>query len=178
MGRLNSRKDAQNAQGATSARGALWNAPVRRTAESGVALRLPPHSKKEGPTAALGQWPTCRGRAGGIRRPAIWGHGAICFAASASRPRRSTPGPGFGHEAGRIPSAVAGGPCVRSWTQRETADNTQRKPLLLLALSGVFLLRFADRQLLSLLFHDPPRRTRLGATRSRSQRSTRWKLRM
>ena len=36
-----------------------------------------------------------------------------------------------------------------------------RNPLLLLRLSGVFLLRFAERQLVGLLFQAPPRRTRL-----------------
>ena len=35
-----------------------------------------------------------------------------------------------------------------------------RKPRLLFRLSGVFLLRFADRQFLALLFQLPPRFTR------------------
>jgi hypothetical protein len=35
----------------------------------------------------------------------------------------------------------------------------RRKPLLLLRLSGLFLLRFADRQFLGLLFQEPPRNT-------------------
>ena len=35
-----------------------------------------------------------------------------------------------------------------------------RNPMLSLRLSGVFLLRFAARQFLGLLFHEPPRRTR------------------
>ena len=38
---------------------------------------------------------------------------------------------------------------------------TTRNPLLWLRLSGVFLLRFAARQFLGLLFQLPPRRTRL-----------------
>ena len=38
---------------------------------------------------------------------------------------------------------------------------TTRKPLLLLRLSGLFLLRLAARQFLGLLFHEPPRNTRL-----------------
>ena len=38
---------------------------------------------------------------------------------------------------------------------------TQRKPMLLLAFVGVLLLRFAHRALLALLFHEPPRNTRL-----------------
>lgn len=37
----------------------------------------------------------------------------------------------------------------------------KRKPLLLLRLSGVFLLRLAERKLFALLFHEPPRSTRL-----------------
>lgn len=37
---------------------------------------------------------------------------------------------------------------------------TRRKPKLLFSLSGVFLLRFATRQLLALLFQLPPRFTR------------------
>ena len=35
--------------------------------------------------------------------------------------------------------------------------HTTRKPTLLLVLSGVFLLRFADRQFSGLLFQEPPR---------------------
>ncbi len=37
--------------------------------------------------------------------------------------------------------------------------------MLLLRLSGVFLLPLAERHLLALLFHDPPRSTRSGAPR-------------
>ena len=37
----------------------------------------------------------------------------------------------------------------------------KRKPLLLLRLSGVFLLRLADRKFAGLLFQLPPRSTRL-----------------
>ena len=45
----------------------------------------------------------------------------------------------------------------------DTPTNTTRKPLLLLRLSGVLLLRFDDNRLSgSLLFHDPPRNTRIG----------------
>jgi hypothetical protein len=36
----------------------------------------------------------------------------------------------------------------------------RRNPLLSLRLSGSFLLRFAARNLLGLLFHEPPRSTR------------------
>ena len=43
---------------------------------------------------------------------------------------------------------------------RPTTGNTTRKPLLLFRLSGWFLLRFAERQFLSLLLKEPPRRTR------------------
>ena len=37
----------------------------------------------------------------------------------------------------------------------------RRKPILLLRLSGVLLLRLATRTLAGLLFHEPPRITRL-----------------
>ena len=40
------------------------------------------------------------------------------------------------------------------------ADKTTLKPLLSLQFVGVLLLRFAERQLLSLLFQQPPRTTR------------------
>ncbi len=36
----------------------------------------------------------------------------------------------------------------------------RRKPTLLLRLSGLFLLRFAERRLSALLFQEPPRNTR------------------
>jgi hypothetical protein len=36
-------------------------------------------------------------------------------------------------------------------------DTTTRKPILLLWLSGVLLLRLLERQLLPLLFHEAPR---------------------
>jgi hypothetical protein len=36
----------------------------------------------------------------------------------------------------------------------------RRKPRLLFRLSGELLLRFAERQLFALLFHEPPRLTR------------------
>ena len=36
----------------------------------------------------------------------------------------------------------------------------RRKPLLLLRLSGVFLLRLAERRFVGLLFQEPPRSTR------------------
>jgi hypothetical protein len=39
----------------------------------------------------------------------------------------------------------------------------RRKPTSLLRLPGVFLLRFAERQLTALLFQLPPRMTRLAA---------------
>lgn len=38
--------------------------------------------------------------------------------------------------------------------------HTTRKPTLLLRLSGLFLLRLAERRLSGLLFQDPPRKTR------------------
>lgn len=39
------------------------------------------------------------------------------------------------------------------------ADNTTRKPLLLLRLSGLFLLRLAARAFSGLLIQEPPRST-------------------
>ena len=44
---------------------------------------------------------------------------------------------------------------ITMWAPRHT-----RKPTSLLRLSGALLLRFAARQFLGLLFHDPPRSTR------------------
>ena len=50
--------------------------------------------------------------------------------------------------------------------------NTHRKPMLLLRLSGVLLLRFEDNRLSgSLLFHDPPRNTREVCRCRRSNRA-------
>ena len=42
----------------------------------------------------------------------------------------------------------------------EEREDTNRKPMLLLRLSGVFLLRLAARRLFSVLLNDPPRNTR------------------
>jgi len=42
----------------------------------------------------------------------------------------------------------------------ESVDSTTRKPLFLLSLFGLFLLRAAQRTLLSLLLNAPPRKTR------------------
>ena len=42
----------------------------------------------------------------------------------------------------------------------ETPTRTTRNPTLLLRLSGVLLLRYADRKFVGLLFHEPPRNTR------------------
>jgi len=40
-------------------------------------------------------------------------------------------------------------------------EQTTRKPILLLRLSRVLLLRLAERTLLDVLFQEPPRKTRL-----------------
>jgi len=48
------------------------------------------------------------------------------------------------------------------WKNKVRRDRAQRKPMLLLMLSGVLLFRFAERALLLLLFHEPPRSTRSG----------------
>ena len=46
------------------------------------------------------------------------------------------------------------------WSFEGTPRDTTRKPLLLFLLSGLLLLRLADRQLSALLFQLPPRLTR------------------
>jgi hypothetical protein len=54
-------------------------------------------------------------------------------------------------------------PAVQAYplTKQRSAVLERRKPLLLLRLSGVFLLRLADRRFCGLLLlNDPPRRTR------------------
>jgi hypothetical protein len=43
-------------------------------------------------------------------------------------------------------------------------DNTTRKPMLLFQLSGSFLLRYEQRALLAVLFHEPPRSAGVGAS--------------
>jgi len=51
----------------------------------------------------------------------------------------------------------------RLWHPRKctpAANTATRKPLLSFRLSGLFLLRLAERQFAGLLFHDPPRSTR------------------
>ncbi len=51
----------------------------------------------------------------------------------------------------------------RLWHDRKctpAADTATRKPLLSFRLSGLFLLRLAERQFLGLLFQEPPRSTR------------------
>ena len=45
-------------------------------------------------------------------------------------------------------------------------EHNTRKPMLLFRLSGLFLLRFADRALSGLLFQDPPRSTRPSSQRA------------
>ena len=45
--------------------------------------------------------------------------------------------------------------------QSHTGGLARRKPMLLFVLSGLFLLRFAERTLCGLLFQEPPRFTRL-----------------
>lgn len=54
---------------------------------------------------------------------------------------------------------------LTAWTAPEKGrkdvdeHTTTRKPLLLLSISGLFLLRTAAAALSGLLFHDPPRKT-------------------
>ncbi|MBI3162865.1 MAG: hypothetical protein HYZ23_10155, partial [Chloroflexi bacterium] len=42
-------------------------------------------------------------------------------------------------------------------TQYYDVEQTKRRPMLLLKLSGSFLLRYEQRALFRLLFHEPPR---------------------
>lgn len=48
-------------------------------------------------------------------------------------------------------------------------NREQRKPMLLLVFVGLFLLRLAERTLLSLLFHAPPRNTPTGIPANQAQ---------
>lgn len=79
-------------------------------------------------------------------------------------PLRPSPGGGDG---GRVSGAGAKISlktlALRRFRNADSGGNkglAGRKPLLLFLLSGLLLLRLAERQLLSLLFHEPPRRTR------------------
>ena len=56
---------------------------------------------------------------------------------------------------------------MRVW--REAIVLATRKPTLLLRLSVVFLLRFAERRFCGLLFQEPPRKTREGAVQGGDQ---------
>ena len=82
------------------------------------------------------------------------GRGGAAFASSA-RPRRSA-GPGSDSRDTLAVTVMAAIP-VRIIARVPAAT---RKPTLSLRLRGWFLLRFADRQFLPMLFHEPPRRTR------------------
>jgi hypothetical protein len=67
--------------------------------------------------------------------------------------------------AGTGPGRWSGPWCWRRVRERAASDRcrelARRKPILVLRLSGVFLLRVADRQLCASLFQLPPRITRL-----------------
>ena len=58
-------------------------------------------------------------------------------------------------------------------TDQDVSPSSTRNPLLLLRLSGVLLLRFAERKFVALLFHEPPRNTRSGAPRLQPPRRVR-----
>ncbi len=63
------------------------------------------------------------------------------------------------------PSGISPVFCFCHLAAEPPTTNTTRKPLLLLRLPGVLLLRFDDSRLSGLsLFHDPPRNTRFGRT--------------
>ena len=70
--------------------------------------------------------------------------------------------PGLLISAGRDldPNRVQNACCV--WLMCR-AVLAKRNPILLFLLFRLFLLRLAERQLLSLLFHEPPRNTAVGA---------------
>jgi len=82
---------------------------------------------------------------------------AFAFANSTRRPKQSFAHPnrfGWGRK--------TAGPVSRG-VHHEIRAAASRKPRLLFRLSGVFLLRFAERQFLGSLFQLPPRFTRFGA---------------
>lgn len=68
--------------------------------------------------------------------------------------------PGFcpRHQKSLGNTAVAG---LHFWQTSNDVETTKRKPMLLLRLSGLLLLRYAQRALFRLLLNEPPRRTRL-----------------
>ena len=70
----------------------------------------------------------------------------------------------------RINLSIALGP-VRRGIHRDGWAAATRKPRLLFRFSGAFLLRFAGRQFLALLFQLPPRITRYEALVVHRQRS-------
>ena len=55
-------------------------------------------------------------------------------------------------------------PAGHSWLAGKMWDATTRKPMFLLLLFGLFLLRYAQRAFLLLLFHEPPRTQPPGPT--------------
>jgi len=72
-----------------------------------------------------------------------------CFASAYVRERRAFPANGIGARTLRYPQ------------RGEKWDAATRKPLLMLSLCGLFLLRNAQRAFDSLLLNDPPRNTAL-----------------
>ena len=75
------------------------------------------------------------------------------------RPRRK---PRDGHEAGSMKGKIHSPRSIRS--RHRAGARTTRKPRLLFAFDGLFLLRFADRQFEASLFQLPPRFTRFEPT--------------
>ena len=54
------------------------------------------------------------------------------------------------------------------WLKISGSNREQRKPMLLLVFVGLFLLRLAERTLLLLLFHAPPRSTPLASLQTQT----------
>ena len=110
------------------------------------------------------RWGKKRGRAGrSTRRPTrpARPHDA------GSAAHKDGPGTGPGLASNHAPSVRErqdSGPMPRLWHPRKCTPtaptDTTRNPLLSFRLSGLFLLRFAERQFCGLLFQQPPRSRR------------------
>ena len=106
--------------------------------------------------AGASRWPPHRGPAPG-RKPG--GAGPLLFARPVNDRRGPEQTPPFSTSTGKQGnSSVAARYFWRA--RRENVDATTRKPTLLSRLSGLFLLRMAQRTLFVSLLNAPPRRTR------------------
>jgi hypothetical protein len=59
----------------------------------------------------------------------------------------------------RIPQTLVGETCRYFGEWKSVPEHNTRNPMLLLRLSGLFLLRLAERAFSELLFQEPPRNT-------------------